>query len=165
MLAAWCSTLFAFPGNWILVGLGALFAGFFPAASGRGVHWATVGVAAGLALLGEVVELGAGAAGARKAGANRRSIVLALVGTLVGSMGGALCGTPIPLFGPVVGALAGGAAGAFAGAFIGETAIGRDPAHSLAVGKAALTGRLLGTVGKLLAGAVILVLISIDAIF
>jgi uncharacterized protein len=165
MCAAWGATLFALPGNWGIVGLAAVFAVFFPAGADHGLRWSAVGVAAGLAVVGEVIELSAGAAGARRAGASRRSAIYALFGTVIGSIAGAMVTIPIPIIGPIIGALGGGALGAFAGAFIGETAIGRDMPQSVAAGKGALVGRLVGAVGKLGIGAVMIVIIVVGAIF
>jgi uncharacterized protein len=164
MGAAWFANLFALPGNWLIVGLAALFAFFFPVSTGRGVHWVTVGVGVALALVGEVIELNAGAAGARKSGASRRAMLLALAGTMVGSLLGAFAAIPIPVVGPILGAVGGGALGAFAGAYAGETALGRSAEQSLAAGKGALVGRLLGTAGKLLIGVVLFVVIAVDAL-
>ena len=161
--AAWLTTLFVLPGNWMMVGLAALFAWLLPAADGRGISWTTVAVACGLAALGEVLELAAGAAGAKREGASRRAVVLALAGTVAGSMIGAFVSLPVPVVGPILGAVGGGAAGAFAGAYVGESWKGRDTAQSLAAGRGALIGRLLGTAGKLLAGAVMFVVIAADA--
>jgi uncharacterized protein YqgC (DUF456 family) len=164
MTAAWAATLFALPGNWVIVGLAAVFAFFFPAGEGHGLRWLAVGVAAALALVGEIVELSAGAAGARRSGASRRSAVLALVGTIVGSVLGATVSIPIPIVGPIIGALGGGALGAFAGAFIGETAIGRDVSQSTAAGTGAMIGRVIGAVGKLGIGAVMIMVIVVGAL-
>jgi uncharacterized protein len=165
MTAAWAATLFALPGNWVIVGLAALFALFYPAGVDRGLRWSAVGVAVGLAVVGEVIELAAGAAGARQAGASRRSAIYSLLGTIVGSILGATVTIPIPVIGPIIGALGGGALGAFAGAFIGETSIGRDMPQSVAAGKGALVGRLVGAVGKLGIGAVMIIIILIGAVF
>src|SRR5580704_6164694 len=164
MTAAWFSTFFALPGNWLIVGFAAIFAVFYPADGGKGIHWMTVGVAVVLAVAGEAVELLTGAVAAKRAGGSRRSVVLALVGTMIGSVVGAVVGVPVPVVGPVIGALGGGAVGAFLGAVAGETSRGRTTSESLAVGKGALIGRLLGTVGKLLLGIVMVVIITIDAI-
>jgi uncharacterized protein len=164
MSASWFATLFALPGNWLIVGLAALFAFFFPAGEGYGLRWLAVGVALALAVIGEVIELLAGAAGARRAGASRRSAIYALGGTIVGSILGATVSIPIPIVGPIIGALGGGALGAFAGAFIGETAIGKDLPQSVAAGKGALVGRLAGALGKLTVGAMMIVIIVIGAL-
>jgi uncharacterized protein YqgC (DUF456 family) len=164
MAGAWLANAFALPGNWLMVGLAALFAFIFPVSSGRGIDWKTIGVAVALAVLGEIVELVAGAAGAKQSGASRRAMFLAVVGTMIGSVLGAFVAIPIPVVGSIVGAVGGGALGAFAGAYIGETALGRSTEQSLAAGKGALIGRLLGTAGKLVIGVVLFVVIAVDAL-
>src|SRR6185295_19694002 len=83
---AWLTTLVALPGNWLIAGFAALFAWLVSQDAGRGITWTTVAVLAGLAVLGEVVEFAAGAAGAAKQGASKRSIALAMVGAVVGSV-------------------------------------------------------------------------------
>src|SRR5882672_3908446 len=99
---AWLSTLLTLPGNWLVVGLAALFAWWFPAEAGRGIAWQTVGIAAALAAVGEAIEFAAGAAGAAKHGASRRAVALSLVGAMAGSLVGLAVGLPIPIFGPLI---------------------------------------------------------------
>jgi uncharacterized protein YqgC (DUF456 family) len=164
-LLCWLSNLFTLPGNWVLLGLVALFAYFVPEVSGRGVTWTTVGIIAGLAVIGEIIEFVAGAAGAAKQGASRRSILLSLVGGIAGSILGATAGIPIPIIGSLIGALSGGSVGAFAGAYLGETWKERPHATGVAVGKAAFVGRLWGTVGKFAIGAAMLGVVAADALF
>jgi len=160
---AWLTTFFTLPGNWLMAGLAALFAFFLGVEDGRGIGWTTVGILLGLAAVAELIEFAAGAAGAAKEGASRRAMLLALVGTFAGSIAGAVVGVPIPVVGPILGALGGGAFGAFAGAYFGETWKGKSTPESIAVGKGALIGRLLGTLGKLLLGGIMLVVVVIDA--
>ena len=88
---AWTTNFLTLPGNWMIVGLAALFAWSLPASTEQ-IGWQTVGMLAGLALLGEVLEFTAGAAGAANKGASRRAVVLALVGTFVGSIAGVIIG-------------------------------------------------------------------------
>lgn len=161
----WLTNLFSLPGNWALVGLAALFVYLVPATTDRGVSWTTVAVLAALAVLGEILELAAGAAGAAKQGASRRAVVLSLVGAMAGSIGGAIVGVPIPIVGSLIAALVGGAAGAFAGAYLGETWKQRPHAAGMAVGKAAFIGRLWGAVGKFAVGAAMLGVLTVDALF
>ena len=158
--AAWTVNFVAMPGNWIIVGFAALFAWALPS-SAEQIGWQTVGVLAGLAVLGEVLEFSAGAAGAANQGASRRSVALALVGTFVGSIAGVIVGLPVPLIGPLLGALAGGAGGAYAGAYLGEMWKGNDAEKSASVGRGALVGRLLGTAGKMLVGIVMIGTIAV----
>ena len=161
----WLSHLFSLPGNWILLGLAALFAWLAPHASGRGIGWTTVGILAGLAILGEVIEFFAGAAGAAKQGASRRSIVFSLIGGMAGSIFGAMAGLPVPVIGSVIAALLGGSLGAFAGAYLGEKSIERPHGESMAVARGAFAGRLWGTVGKFAVGAVMLGVMTVDVLF
>src|SRR5882757_7723861 len=154
---AWLTTLVALPGNWLIVGCSALFAWIVSYDSGRGITWTTVAVLAGLAVLGEVIEFAAGAAGAAKQGASKRSVALAMVGAVVGSILGLAIGSPILIVGSFVMALVGGATGAFFGAYLGEAWKGRPHDARVAAGRGAFTGRIWGTVGKLAVGAIMLV--------
>src|SRR5262245_3108546 len=83
---AWLLTLLALPGNWIVAGFAALFAWLIPPDAHGGISWTTVAVLFGLALLGEIVEFAASAAGAAKQGASKRSVALSMVGAVVGSV-------------------------------------------------------------------------------
>jgi uncharacterized protein YqgC (DUF456 family) len=161
-MGAWLVTLLTLPGNWIIVGLATAFAWLLPVAEGRGISWTTVAVLAGVALLGEILEFGAGAAGAAKEGASRRAVGLSILGAAVGSILGLAIGAPIPVIGSFVMAVLGGAAGAFAGAYLGETWKGRTEDERIAVGQGAFVGRLWGTVGKLAAGAIMLAIVVWD---
>jgi uncharacterized protein len=162
---AWLTTFVSFPGNWIIVGCSALFAWLLTDESGRGITWKTVAVLAGLAVLGEIVEFAAGAAGAAKQGASKRGVALAMIGAVVGSVLGIAIGSPIPILGQAVMALVGGAAGAFFGAYLGEAWKGRPHEARIAAGRGAFTGRIWGTVGKLAAGAIMLVIVAWQAFF
>ena len=160
--ACWVGTLFTLPGNWAILAVAAAWAYFLPRERyGLGYGWGTVGVLAGLAVVGEAVEFAAGAAGAKKGGGSKRGMLLSLAGAAAGSMLGATAAIPVPVVGPVIGALGGGAAGAFAGAYFGETWKGRAGPDAVAIGKAALIGRLLGTGGKLACGAVMVAVLGV----
>jgi uncharacterized protein YqgC (DUF456 family) len=162
---AWLLTLFMLPGNWLIVAAAALFAWFLPIDAGRGITWITVSMLVGLAVIGEIVEFGAGAAGAAKQGASRRAILLSIVGAVIGSVTGLWIGLPIPILGSFVMAVLGGAAGAFVGAYLGETWKGRTDEERMAAGRGAFAGRLWGTVGKLAVGAIMLAILAWDAFF
>jgi hypothetical protein len=164
-LLAWCATILALPGNWIIVAATAVFAFFFSTPGEPGLSWWVVGIVAGLAALGELLEFAAGALGAAKHGGSRRGMLLSLVGAFVGSLWGAFLTLPIPLVGPILGALGGGAAGAFAGAFLGEVWAGKATDQSVAIGKGALVGRLLGTGSKLVIGMLMVIIVALDAFY
>ena len=160
----WLLSLVALPGNWVVLGLAAVFAWLFPEnESGRGMTWLTVGALAVLAVIGEIVEFAAGEAGAAKQGASRRGVALSIVGAMVGSIAGLAIGTPIPVLGSFVMALLGGAAGAFAGAYLGEAWKGRPEDERMAAGRGAFAGRIWGTIGKLVVGVIMLAIVAWDA--
>lgn len=163
-VSCWVATFFTLPGNWGIVALAALFAVLLPEQeNGLGMSWWAVGGLGALAGLGELLELITGAAGAAKLGASRRSIALSMFGAMMGSIAGAFIGLPVPIVGPVIAALGGGALGAFAGAYLGETWKGRADLERLSISKAALVGRLLGTVGKLMVGIAIVAYATIES--
>jgi uncharacterized protein YqgC (DUF456 family) len=164
-ILAWLLNLVTLPGNWVIVGGAALFAWLLPVEAGRGVTWNTVIVLFVLAVIGEIIEFVAGAAGAAKQGASRRAIALSMVGAIVGSIVGLSIGIPIPVVGSLLMALFGGAAGAFAGAYLGEAWKGRDEPARTAAGRGAFFGRIWGTVGKIAVGAVMLAIVAWDAFF
>jgi uncharacterized protein YqgC (DUF456 family) len=116
-------------------------------------------------VIGELVEFGAGAAGAAKQGASRRGVALSILGAIVGSVVGLAIGAPIPVLGSFIMALVGGAAGAFAGAYLGEAWKGRPEDQRVAAGRGAFVGRIWGTVGKLAVGAIMLAILTWDAFF
>ena len=164
-LCAWGSTVMTLPGNWGIVLATALFAALVRIDSEPGIDWRVVGGVAVLALIAEILEFAAGAAGAAKRGGSRRGMVLAIAGAMLGSLCGAFIGVPIPIVGSMLGALGGGAAGAFGGAYVGEAWKGRTSDEMLAISKAALVGRVLGTVGKLVAGMVMVVIVTVATFF
>ena len=161
---SFCLNVVALPGNWMIVGGSALFAWLVKTADGGGISWPVVGVLLVLAILGEVAEFVAGLVGAAKHGASRRAMALSVVGSIVGSMIGVACGMPVPIIGPLMAAMLGGAIGAAAGAALGEDWKGRNLDDSLQVGVAAFWGRILGTTGKVIIGATMVVIATVDSL-
>ena len=86
-----------------------------------------------LTLFTLVIDLAAGAIGARRVGASRRAVIGAALGTVVGLF----FGLPGLLLGP------------FAGAVIGELAGSRDVGHAMRVGVASWLGFIFGTLLKI----------------
>ncbi|SRR6056297_524745 len=154
---AWGLNLIALPGNWVAVGTLAFYAWLGPEEGRVAVGWGVLAATFGLALLGEIFEFAAAAMGAQRAGASRRTTLLAVVGSVVGAILGAVIGVPIPFFGPIIAAVLFGALGATGGAMFGEWTNGKTWRESWTVGHAAFWGRLAGTVGKIMAGFAILV--------
>lgn len=162
---AWFLTVLQLPGNWLIVLLAAVAAWLMPDGQRFQIEPLTVGIVFGLAVIGEVLELGTGAVAAKKYGASRRAAWLALLTGVVGALFGASSGSVVPVLGTFFGVLAGGAAGAFLGAYVGETWKGRSETHAVTVGRAVAIGRTLGVLGKMMLGVVMLLLVAWDAFF
>ena len=114
---------------------------------------------AGLAIVGEVVEVGASAVGAKSGGASRRG----MTGAIVGSLLGALVGTVVILI-PVVGSLLGALLGAALGAIVGELSVGGKSLRETAKPAAgAVAGRLMGVVAKTAVSGAMLVIMAFAA--
>ena len=160
-IACWIASVLGLPGNWGIVGGAALLAWLAPENWAAHMSWATVLGLAALAGLGELLEFVAGSAGVSQSGGSRRSMVLALVGSLIGEIVGFFVGLPIPVVGGLVASLLFSGLGAGAGAILGQRWLGRNWNDTMSVGWAAFYGRLLGTLGKSICGAVmVLVLLS-----
>jgi uncharacterized protein YqgC (DUF456 family) len=156
-LVFWIGILFGLPGMWLMVLVTAVLKWWQPGYVL--VSWTVLGVAAGLAVLGEVLEFVLGAAGSRHAGGSKRAAALAIIGSLVGG----ITGTALPV--PIVGTLIGACLGAFAGSLIGDLWAGRPLFPSFEAGWGAAVGRFWGTVSKLVIGGIIVVVLALAAFF
>lgn len=165
-ICALATNVLTLPGNWFIVAFTVLFAVFVHLPSGSGISLWSAGAVVALAILGEVIEFAAGAAGAAKSGGSRRGMILAVAGAMGGSIAGTFLGVmiPVPVVGSLIGAIGGGALGAFGGAYAGEAWKGKSEDERMAVSMAAMAGRVFGTVGKLGIGA-IMVVVTTAAVF
>jgi uncharacterized protein YqgC (DUF456 family) len=111
-LLCWVGILFGLPGMWLMILFPVLLKWWQP--DQFMVSWTVLGMAVGLAVLGEVLDLVLGAAGSRRTGGTTRGAVLALAGNIVGGLMG--IALPVPLVGPLLGACF----GAFVGALVGN---------------------------------------------
>jgi uncharacterized protein len=161
LLVGWLLTLLSLPGNWLMVAATAVHAYFVPPDSRAAIDWKVVVAILIMAILGEVVELVAGAAGTAKAGGSRRGVLLALAGSVLGSILGLFAGLPIPVVGSVIAALLFAGLGALAGAVLGEMSVGRNLDASWRIGKAAFRGRLAGTLAKTAVGSAIVLVVVV----
>jgi uncharacterized protein YqgC (DUF456 family) len=134
------------PGLWLIV-LGVIVYGWMTAF--RSVGAVTIGLAVGLALVGEVLEAWLGFRYARRYGGSNRSAWGALVGGLVG----AGAGVPVPVIGSVIGAFV----GAFAGAVLFEYTVSRRAPLAVRAGWGAVVGRAAAAAVKMGLGVVIAV--------
>jgi uncharacterized protein YqgC (DUF456 family) len=128
-----------------LPGIPLIFAGIWLIARTDQYRHLGLGWLLAIALVGAVavvVDLLAGALGAKRAGASRRAVWGALLGALVGLF----FGLPGLLLGP------------FCGALLGELATGSSVLRSTRVGASASAGLILGAVVKLVATLTMLML-------
>jgi hypothetical protein len=132
------------PGLWVMV-LGLLVYGWLTGFRSVGV--ATIAIALGIALLGEIVETWLGFRFARRYGGSSRSGWGALAGGLVG----AAIGVPIPIVGSVIGAFL----GSFAGAALLEFGQSRRAVAAVGAGWGAVVGRAAAAAAKIALGVVI----------
>ncbi len=149
------AVLLTLPGTWLMVLMAMLLN---LTMEPNPFSWWTIGVAIALAMLGELLELIAGGAGAKAMGASKRSIVASIVGGVVG----AILGTFLL---PIVGTIIGSALGAGVGAIVFEFTIAdrRDLKHLRGIGTGAFTGRLLATVLKALVAMIMAIVLSVAA--
>jgi uncharacterized protein len=159
----WGVALFGLPGNWFMVVTFAGFAGWLlPPHDPMWVTWAYVAACAVIALVGEIAEVAASAAGVAKGG-SKRGAFMAMVGAIIGAVIGAFIGVPIPVIGSLIGVIVMSCVGAMVGAFAGEMWKGRTMGHSAAIGKAAFIGRFLGSIAKIACGTIIFAVASLAA--
>lgn len=119
-----------------LPGIPLVFLGLFLVAwidDFTAVGWTAVGILGALTVIGWLVDLAAGAAGARYMGASRRSFW----GATIGAVAGLFFGLPGIILGP------------FIGAVLGELSTGRDVLHSSRVGVGTWLGMVVATAAKL----------------
>ena len=140
-------SVFGLPGNWILLGLVALFHFLHPGNSGLGILYWVIAIA--IAVAGEALEFGLQVAQAKKHGSSNTGTV----GGMIGAIAGAILLAPL-FFG--IGALVGAVIGAWTGCFIFELAKGRGANEAANAALGAMLGRFMGTICKLACGAVIL---------
>jgi hypothetical protein len=165
VFAFWFANLVGLPGNWMIVATTALYAWLIPESSRAAIGWPTVGVVIGLAVVGEIAELAASAAGVKKLGGSWFGAILALIGSMAGAIAGVFVGIPVPVIGSLLAALLFGGLGALVGAVVGETLRGQSAGASFRIGHAAFWGRLVGTLAKVLIGAIMVGVVVAVMIF
>lgn len=146
--------LFSLPGNWVAVGLVALWKVLNTDVT---YGWQFVALLGGLALAGEGMELFFQLLTGRKAGSTKKGNVGGFIGLIIG----AILGAPIG-FG--LGALPGALLGAYIGCLVMERNQGRPWPEARRAAKGVLVGSFLGMIAKFGLGVAILVL-SIPKLF
>src|SRR6185436_7230467 len=136
-MAGIAALIFGLPGTFVILFVALVYAwatGFVA------IQWSTLAWLLGLAVVGEVLELGLSAG----AGGTRPSLRVAL-GAIVGGILGAIVGAPV-LFG--LGALPGALLGAFVGAAAAVASEGGATGEAIKAGLTAMRGRFFGFVLK-----------------
>jgi uncharacterized protein YqgC (DUF456 family) len=158
------SIIVSVPGTWLMVLLALLIElvdrVYLPAGAPPTFGWPVLAICGGLALLGEIIETAAGAAGARGGGGTRRGMIGAIIGGIIG----AIVLTPlipILLVGTMIGALLGTFAGAVIGEVTGENA--RTVTGSMKPAVGATIGRVIGTLGKIIIATVVWIVLTVAA--
>ncbi len=135
---------FGLPGLWVmvlaLIAYGAL-------TDFRSVGTVTMGIAVGLAVMGEIMEAWVGFRYAKRYGGSRRAGWGALIGGLIG----AIVGVPIPIVGSVLGSFV----GAFVGAAVFEYSWSARAGGAVGAGWGAILGRTWAVAMKVAFGLVI----------
>jgi len=150
LLGGLLSIVFALPGTAIIAGVAFIYALL--------THFDKLGLnplllIAFIAVVAELLEFLAGAAGASKFGASRWG----MLGAVVGAITGAILMAPL-FFG--LGALLGAIAGAFTGSFLLEYLSGKNLTEALQAGVGSLLGRVAAIVIKSLLGVIQIVIIT-----
>lgn len=136
------------PGLWALVGLAfvveladPLWLDARPAVT---FGWGILVASVVLAILAELLDLGASLLGAKGGGASKRGMAGAFLGGIAGAVAGSF------IF-PLVGTIVGGLLGTFAGAFVAETTgpEARTREEALGPALAATIAKVLGNLAKI----------------
>jgi len=143
--------LIGLPGLWLVV---AAVIGYAWLTGWAYVGWKILAALVVMGIVAEVVELLAGSAGARAAGASKRGAVGAIIGALVGGVVGSAV---LFLIGTIIGAVV----GAFVGAAIIEVVLGKSLEQSARIGFGAAKGRVWGMAAKTGVGVAMLILAMI----
>ncbi|HYC99957.1 MAG TPA: DUF456 domain-containing protein [Phycisphaerales bacterium] len=154
VVLGWCLALLTLPGVWVMLAAAALVNWLWT----PGIYsWWTLSVCAGVALVGELLEVVASGVGAKKFGGSGWGATGAVVGSLLGALLGTLV-IPIPVIGTIIGSVL----GASGGALMTERWVkGRSWEESNKAAAGAAVGRLVATAIKLgVAVAVGLVLLA-----
>lgn len=153
VVVGWGVALLTLPGVWLMLVAASLVNWLWT----PGVYsWWTIGVCAGVALIGELLEVIASGIGSKKFGGTKTGAVGSVIGGLVGGLVGTFA-IPVPIVGTIVGSVVGAGLGALS-AERGIKGRSWDESHKSAAGAA--VGRLAATVIKVaVAGGVGIVLL------
>ncbi len=157
LITGFLVNILGLPGLWLMLLGHIIFA--FVTTWDNYTGWHAVLTLFGLAVVAEIVEFVAGAAGSAQAGGTKRGMGGAIVGGLVGGIAGSIL-IPIPIVGTIIGAVA----GSFAGAAVIERMIEEDNTRAIKIGIGAAKGRFYGIIIKSCFGILMLVISMITAL-
>ena len=149
------------PGNWIMLGVASFYSWLMPNESPYDFNIFIILIVLILAIIGELLEFFTGAISTKKAGGTKRGMWFSVIGSIIGSLAGIFIGIPIPIIGSLIAALLFSGAGALLGAYYGEKVEGKNSQEAWKVGISSFTGRILGSIFKLVCGFIALICISI----
>lgn len=129
------------PGVWLVVAVAVIAELIFPGSLG----WWAIGAGVLSAVIGEIGEFVAGAAGAKAAGGSRSAALAAIFGGLAGAILGTVYLIILPVIGTIIGAVVGAG---LAAALVERGVKGRTWSESSRVGRGAAAGRLWAIVIK-----------------
>lgn len=147
-------TLAGFPGLWLMIAAALLY-GWLTGWQFVGL-WTLITITA-LAIIAEVIEFLAGAAGAKKAGGSTRAAWGALIGGIIGAI---VLSIPVPIIGTTIGLCI----GVFAGAVLGEMSIKGDTRQSMLVAVEATKARLIAVLWKVVFAVAMMLVAAVAAL-
>lgn len=153
------------PGNWIMLVFAIFYSWLMPNESPYGFGILIILIVLIFAIIGEILEFFTGAISTKKAGGTKRGMWFSVIGSIIGSFAGIFVGIPIPIIGSLIAALLFSGAGALLGAYYGEKVEGKNSKEAWKVGISSFTGRILGSLFKIICGFIALICISIAMIF
>ena len=153
------------PGNWIMLGVASFYAYLMPSSSPYDLGLIVIGIVLLLSIIGEILEFFTGAISTKKAGGTKRGMWFSVIGSIIGSFAGIFVGIPIPIIGSLIAALVFSGVGALLGAYYGEKVEGKDSKEAWKVGAFSFTGRILGSLFKVICGFIALICMSIAMVF
>ena len=149
------------PGNWIMLGFASFYSWLMPNESPYDFGILIILIVLIFAIIGEILEFFTGAISTKKAGGTKRGMWFSVIGSIIGSLTGIFVGIPIPIIGSLIAALLFSGAGALLGAYYGEKIEGKNSEEAWKIGVSSFTGRILGSLFKMICGFVALICISI----
>ena len=149
------------PGNWIMLGVSGFYSWLMPNESPYDFGIFVILIVLIFAIIGEILEFFTGAISTKKAGGTKRGMWFSVIGSIIGSFAGIFVGIPIPIIGSLIAALLFSGAGALLGAYYGEKVEGKNSQQAWKVGISSFTGRILGSLFKIICGFIALICISV----